>query len=205
MSRKNTPVKPALPHATEHFTSRDCRIKQFETYRSEDKHECNLLSVRVESLLTSQSFLVAAVAIFYRADPSHSQRWEIGIAVVALIVAVNASFAICIGCRMLHMWHRLGNALVQTDNGNWGQQPDPDNYLLGMYLPRHQVDWKHRISMDVFNLAMPIVFGAAWAMFIGVTIHRRNLSIALFAGGLLWIISLIVVWMSIGGKLESRY
>jgi hypothetical protein len=43
----------------------DRRLRQFEYYRAEDRHECSLISTRVGALLTTQSLLAAVAAVTY--------------------------------------------------------------------------------------------------------------------------------------------
>jgi hypothetical protein len=170
------------PYNEVHERFRDLRIKQFETYRKEDQHECTLLSQRTSAFLTSQSFLAVATGAVY--SNLYGKTWSTPIvsfiAGFAIVLAMHASLAIRIGCFVLRRWHNFGNCLLAADK---------EGYLDGFHLNRDQPDGAHFWSMDVFNAGVPLVFLAGWIAVIFV-LHLgywSHLALAgLFAAWVCW-------------------
>ena len=137
----------------------EIRLKQFETYRKEDQHECTLLSQRVAAFLVSQSFLVIATTAVYSSTSDKGPKIATFIAMFAVVLALIASIAIAIGCRVLRRWHEFGTKLLAADA--------QDGYLKGFHFNRRQADLAHILSMDVFNIAIPIAFLTGWMYVVG--------------------------------------
>jgi len=176
---------------------RDRRLKQFETYRAEDKHECSLLSSRLTALLTSQSFLaVAAASVYAKLNPPENTRIVTGIAILAFLLAVVTSLAICIGCNVLRRWHEFGGALLKQD-----EDRDQRRILRGFHTKRRQVDLRHWLSMDWLHAFMPFAFGTAWSVLVGF-LHgwlswppRNSWRYGLFAIAILFAWLLLMTWI----------
>jgi len=136
--------------------------RRFQAYRDEDKHECNLLSNRVNALVTSQSLFAAGAAALYIGG---NHKVEIlFVAIAALVMNMIASFGIVIGCRVLTEWHRHGQALIARDEGG---------LLLGYRLARRvQPDWQHIVSMNLFSIGLPAVFGVVWLVVIASVVTQ---------------------------------
>jgi hypothetical protein len=183
----------------------ELRLKQFEIYRSEDKHECTLLSQRITAFLTSQSFLVVATGAVYanlylKQDPTHTGPVPAVadpipivtfIALFAIALAIIAFTAIVIGCLVLRRWHQFGARLVAMDKRRG------EDFLKGFHFNRKQADWAHFFSMDVFNTAIPFVFLTGWICVIA-KLHSSwviLLSRSWFAMLILWLGTLaLIVW-----------
>jgi hypothetical protein len=169
------------------------RLEKFEIYRGEDRHECNLLSMRVNALLTSQSFFLIAWVILYtnvlNLKNSDAQKVHLddagnllrAIALVAILTALLIGAAIVIGCCVIRKWHDHGRALaLETHSGG-------DDDIDGCYLKTrglHQPDetrwyrrmlfrdWQHALSIDLLGLVLPLSFVIFW----GVVLWKVNLS-----------------------------
>src|SRR5580704_17156988 len=88
----------------------DDSLKAYLNYRDEDKHECTLVSARVNTLLIFNSFCATAAAIV-------SQR---GFYWVVLLIALSVflmngltSIGIGIGRKVLREWHLHGARLIE--------------------------------------------------------------------------------------------
>lgn len=149
-------------------------LEKFQFYRDEDKHECNLIAARINAFLTSQSLLLTASAILFsglKNAPAGEQRLVLlPIAGVAIVAATLAEIAIWIGCDVLRQWHRHGTALI-ADQSN--HAPNADNidgcYLVSRNQPdlkQHQPDLRHRLSVDVFCIGLPVIFIVFWSLVI---------------------------------------
>jgi hypothetical protein len=192
------------PQLKEIDRRRERRLKQFAQYREEDRHEWSLLVTRVTSLVTSQTFLVAAVGIFYRSYPPSGVEHLVWIGWLALVVDMVVDLAIVIGCSVLRAWHRQGMALIKQDGGDCGKADHPDNFLGGLYLRRqNQPDWRHIISVDVPLTGVPILLGIGWGVYIWI--HSECASkYALAIIGAVWLV-LLVVFEVLGGRgLEQK-
>ena len=134
----------------------------FHQYRDEDNHELQLITSRLNALLTSQSFLLAAAAgVFFgfKSDPSMQNLLLVSvIAALALLIAASAAMAITIGCSVLRAWHRKGTALIAEDE----EKEDEKQVLKGLHLHRKRPDLNHILSVDVCFQLPPYVFSGLW-------------------------------------------
>src|SRR5580658_3463347 len=133
-------------------------LDRYRMYREEDRHECGLLSTRVTGLLTSQTIFAGIVTFIYQApvtqgDPVPRAAILICVACLACVMAYLACVAICVGILVLRGWHLLGRILEDSDT---------KHVLDGYHLKRRQPDPLHTLSVDWFNIGLPICFGAAW-------------------------------------------
>jgi hypothetical protein len=144
--------------------SMEPKLPQFQFYRDEDKHECNLIAIRVNALLTSQSLLLAAAAVLYATNGIEKKMPLIVIALLRFFTSALALIAIWIGCRVLSEWHRFGNTLIEADEQT-AEKVIARYYLTreikdGAYsriVRRKQPDRRHFWSVTFFSIGM-----AAW-------------------------------------------
>jgi hypothetical protein len=184
---------------------REMRLKQFAQYREEDRHEWSLLVTRVTSLVTSQTFLVAAVGLLYRKDPPARIEHLVLVAGLALSIDALVAVAIVIGCAVLRAWHRQGRALILDDNGNDGSRIDPpaDNFLRGLYLSRPQPDWRHLLSVDLPLIGVPILVATGWSGFIWIN-SGCVVRCLLVGATSVWLIFLALLWTFAGKGLACK-
>ncbi len=134
------------------------RLDKFRLYREEDKHECNLISLRVGALLTSQSLFLTASAILYSNPVWGKKAVLIAIAILALLTSSLALNEIRIGCRVLSKWHELGRQLIAED-----RQAHPHSELEGCFIERTPDDLSFK-SVDRFGIGLAGLFCLFWAI-----------------------------------------
>lgn len=142
-------------------------LTQFQMYREEDRHECNLIASRFNVLLYSESVLAAVGGFLYEKD--HYGALLVT-AALAFLLSGMTCIAIFIGCRVLAAWHQHGTMLIDAV----GKEDGPlDRYFLA---GRNKMpDIQHKVSIDYFSCSVPIVFGVAWFLVIEyVSIVRMN-------------------------------
>lgn len=150
-----------------HERRRELRLKQFEMYRNEDKHECTLTAQRLMALLASQALLAAAAAAAVKSGlehpdaglGEHAKAIVLGIGILAMVLAMSATIAISIGCCVLRLWHDHGRELLAVDKKS-------ENFLRGFHLNRVQPDLGHLVSIDFFSEFTPFAISAAWMVLI---------------------------------------
>jgi hypothetical protein len=152
---------PPLSDGTLSPYRRPCRLQRFQIYREEDKHECNLMAIRVNALLTSQSFFLVASAILYSNAIFGKKPVLISIAALGFLTCALCFQAIRIGCRVLGRWHALGNRLIHEDKT--GTSEDPGGQLVDCHLGREQPDADHEWSVDKFGLGLAGLLCVFWA------------------------------------------
>jgi hypothetical protein len=131
----------------------------FKNYREEDRHECTLLTSRVNALIWSQSLFLAAWAVLRgNSDITGVRPIMILIPALAMAICLFAFVAILMSCRILRKWHRHGQQLIEHDL----EKPESNRLLTDFHLKRRAPDVPHFVSIDVFSLAMPIVFTVFW-------------------------------------------
>ena len=132
----------------------------FQQYREEDRHECALLSARVNALLWSQSLFISAWAILhnFKGDVADVRFVLVLMSVLAILICFFAYLAILMSCRILTKWHQHGQRLIEQDLG----RPAHERQLPDFHLNRHPPDIQHYLSIDMFGLSMPIIFGIFW-------------------------------------------
>lgn len=163
--------------------------RAFERYRDEDKHECNLLTGRVNALLVSQAFFAAAASAIYESRRDNHFTAIHMIIVVAFAIVFVTSCAICIGCQVLNQWHAHGMRLIARDHGG---------ALQGYYLSqrRNQPDLRHHISVDVFAIGISIALGVGWLCAFALTAKKSLVALIIIAAvGVLWVIALRACWI----------
>jgi hypothetical protein len=107
-------------------------LKRLEHFRSEDRHECNLISARMGWLLAGQSFLITAYAI----ANNHSNPWfRIGCTIILFIVgeyftrklgdAIRAAHAV------INAWHAREKQLEAELDGSTDVDRELRSYFIG--------------------------------------------------------------------------
>lgn len=144
--------------------------ERLQVYRDRHDHEWVLLSGRINTLMTSQSFLIAACAALYvnRLGNEHSNGIIAVIASVALLLCFTASMVIVINCRVILDWHIEANRLYKEDE---------NHELTGYYIPRDQTDFRHIITTDIFSTLIPLSLGFLWLEALCLTLQWPPLSL----------------------------
>jgi hypothetical protein len=166
--------------------------------------------MRINALLTSQSFFMIAGAILYTnllstltdlpqdangkrlASPALPElppdavNLVSAIAFVALLTASFAGIAIAIGCQVISQWHSLGATLKSKRS-----VATLDEAIDGCYLPRNLPDWQHILSIDLFGVTLPLIFMAFWAIVLWWLEHPYLFLIGLIVAS---VSALVLVW-----------
>jgi len=160
--------------------------------------------IRLTAAVVSQTFLGAAAAALYNKNPGYA----FGVAALAIVLAIIASFAIVIGGGVLRAWHKHGMKLIAVDNGAvprganqigkikidmWWREPGADNFLRARYLKRLQPDWRHRWTMEFFPPTLPVLFGIGWGVFICVATSDPCAWYVFVFGLIIWTALLVLV------------
>ena len=137
-------------------------VKEFLRYRDEDKHECDLLATRTNTLLTSQSFFALAAAALYSGSPTDLGRVQIPLFMIAIVASISAFLggrAISRGFHVLRGWHEHGEDLIRKSEDT---NPNPiENYYLKL---RYRPDTKAKFSsIDYFGPGLAYAFGLLWS------------------------------------------
>src|SRR5271165_2762079 len=111
-------------------------LDRYRMYHEEDRHECGLLSARVNGLITSQTIFAAVAAVIYQTKGNLVPGLLIllCISTLACVIAYLACVAIVIGILVLRAWHELGGIL---------EKEDTQHRLNGYHLDREQPDRLH--------------------------------------------------------------
>jgi hypothetical protein len=156
--------RPAPPGAPQE--SPPVNLERLRFYREEIKHEFNLLSNRVSSYVTSQSFLVTAFAL---SMGNSNPRWgslfrlifPLVLSLLGIVVSIQAWPGIKGACDIISLWHEKQNRLFAED-------PRLDDYRVERPLTapgrRTPVDIIHERSLW-FAKWSTWIFLAAWTIF----------------------------------------
>ena len=63
-------------------------LEQYRIYLEQDKHECNLLLNRINTLLTSQTLFVAAVSFLYSSLQKELVTQKVAVTAVTAVSAI---------------------------------------------------------------------------------------------------------------------
>ena len=138
-------------------------------YRSEIKYQSDLLTSRLNSLLTSQSFLLIAYASSMSGLIGHWQDpfalvFPPVLAVLGLVLSLQAWPGIRAGYAVIGLWHQKERHLLIGDN-------DLNEYDY-LPAPRETGDepdeWLRKRSREgaLFTRQAPLVFIVAWCCFV---------------------------------------
>lgn len=135
-------------------------MEKWQAYREEDKHECDLLSTRINALLTSQTFMLATAAVVYSVKLEGRKALLMLLAFAGFLTVVLTGVAICQGCRVVRAWHKFSEDLLRD--------PELKSKVEGCYLHcrRPMPDGVHIWSIEVFGAGLSILFGVLWLVLI---------------------------------------
>ena len=158
--------------AAEHQANLD----KLKFYRAEIMHEFGLLSGRVSTYVTSQSFLTIA---YTSAMGNSNPRWgalftlifPCALALLGIMLSLRARDAIEAAVETITLWHAKQRQLFEAD-------ATMDAYRIqrtGADTPGALVDAVHRRSL-AFSRLMPRIFLLAWCVFglLAAWLHLRN-------------------------------
>ncbi len=134
----------------------------FETYkmcREEGKHEFDILAGRLNTFITSQSFLVSAYAVSMNNSEAHWGHlyrliFPTLLSVMGLILSVRALPGISAAVLMIRHWHRRQDGLLEADEElqkYYALQPQEQTLIHARDI------W--------FAQTSPYIFGVAWILF----------------------------------------
>ena len=173
LQKESTPIIPTKIRKppSKSIANKITPFQQFQLFRDEDKHECNLISARINALLTSQSLLLAGALVLYSEFKTLGKEQifiVIVIAVLGLITSLLSGIAIFGGCKVLRAWHKYSKKIQ-------GLEQLEDSVVRTRNMP----DVWHIVGMEVFSIGMPIVFVVFWITVL-IFIYRPNLFISKF-------------------------
>ena len=146
-------------------------IELLRFYRSEIKYQSDLLSSRLSSLLTSQSFLLIAYAsamsglIGHWKDP-FTLVFPPVLAVLGLVLSLQAWPGIRAGYAVIGLWYQKERQLLTGDNdlNEFDYLPAPDE------TGDEPDEWLHKRSREgaLFTRQAPLMFTLAWCYFVAL-------------------------------------
>jgi len=166
------------------------KLEKLKFYRDEDRQEWNLISNRVSSYITSQSFLVSAYTIAMgNGNPKWGDTFTLYFPLLLATVGLFASFyaypAISAARTIIELWHKKQGRLYllnpdEAEKNPEAAQHDPmmDDFRDGRPLiPARRangepVDELHLRSLR-FAIAMPWLFGITWIVLAGLVLVLR--------------------------------
>jgi hypothetical protein len=159
------------------------KLEKLQFYRGEDRHEWTLLSNRLSSYITSQSFLVTSYAI---AMGNSNPKWAGWftllfpslVAILGLATSWSAYPGITGAMTIIALWHRkerrlfLAAATATAQSGP--RDPTMEDYHDGRPRVRlrggaREVDVIHERSLR-FALSIPWLFGTTWFLLLTLTV-----------------------------------
>ena len=158
------------------------KLKKLDFYRSEDMHEWSLLTSRVSTLVTSQSFLVSGYAISMGNSivPHFTLYFPLLLSVIGLCITWYSYPGITGGAQIITLWHKKQGRLflLNPDESEADPEaacPDPamNDYRDGRTLAVSKATGN--VPMDPvqanslrFATVMPLLFGVTWLALIGL-------------------------------------
>lgn len=124
-------------------------------FRARHDHEWSLLSGRLGTLLTSQSFLIIACGSLYSNLKNDTDKAPVllPLSAVALILCFLSTIVIAINCRVIRDWHVFRAKLFDEDKAG---------ELGAIDILRRTPDLKHLVTAEVFSVIIPILFAGLW-------------------------------------------
>lgn len=154
------------------------KLLKLNYYRGEDRHEWSLLSHRLSSYVTSQSFLMTSYAVAMgNSNPKWSDCFTLLflslVAILGLVTSWLSYPGIAGAMQILELWHRKERQLALADptatTRDAPRDAAMDDFLDGRPLTRspvtgeYTIDEIHDRSLR-FAVAAPWLFGVAWAL-----------------------------------------
>jgi hypothetical protein len=166
------------------------KLEKLNYYRSEDRHEWTLLSNRLSSYITSQSFLVTSYAIAMgNQNPKWSGYFTLLFPSLIAILGLATSWRACPGItgaiKIIALWHRKERRLFLLDPTAAGESPprDPSMEDFDDGRPRTRsrligndaIDDIHDRSLR-FAVAAPWLFGTTWILLLALAVGLHFLT-----------------------------
>ncbi len=145
-------------------------MESFRVVRDEIHHEYSILSDRLSSYITSQSFLMTGFAIsLANGNPVWGYAFRTifptALCLLGVLLSIRAHPGIAGACRVIGLWHSRQSELLATE--------DLTDYRV-MATKEYRSIQRQSLS---FSVAAPWMFGVAWVGFLGLALW-----IALAAG-----------------------
>lgn len=147
------------------------KLEKLKFYRSEVKHEFELLSSRLNSYILSQSFLVTAFAISM-GNPGWGGTFRLTfpliLSTLGLATSVRTYPGIYGACKVISLWHVKQRMLLEEPGMKefYIERPLEPSKLPGS----EQVDKIHERSLSFAKLA-PWLFGINWIILAALTLY----------------------------------
>ena len=144
----------------------DSPKERLNFYRAEIHFESTLLASRTSGYLSSQSFLIIAIASsMANTNPEWGALFRLVVpavlAILGLITSLHAIPGIRASYDIIERWHHKQGELLQTE-GQVGLLPNRDSALFGEgNSPAGGERYKRTL---MFSLRTPIIFGSVWAL-----------------------------------------
>lgn len=168
------------------------KMEKLQYYRQENRHEWNLLSNRVSSYITSQSFLVTAYAVSMGNQNPKWGNWftlifSLIVSIIGVATSLRARPGINGAVKILKLWHKKQDRLffqnpdeAERDRKCASEDLSMIDFNDGrpMIIPKHSkeeankvesIDEIHNTSLQ-FATAAPWLFGISWLCFAALTI-----------------------------------
>ena len=168
------------------------KIEKLQYYRQENRHEWNLLSSRVSSYITSQSFLVTAYAVAMGNQNSKWGNWftlifPLIVSIIGVATSWRAAPGINGAVKILKLWHKKQDRLFFQNPDEAERDRNCASADLSMIdfndgrqiiVPKHSkeeagriesIDEIHNTSLN-FATAAPLLFGISWGIFAALAI-----------------------------------
>ncbi|MBC7529088.1 MAG: hypothetical protein H7308_16255 [Chthonomonadaceae bacterium] len=167
------------------------KLEKLNFYRKENAQEWSLLSSRVSSYITSQSFLVSAYAIsMSNGNPKWGEKFTLWFPLIVGFVGLFASWKAYPGIigasKIIRLWRLKQDRLYWLNPDEAAENPalaQKDHTMDGFHDDRpltlskrsHEVnDAIHAQSLE-FAISSPWLFGTTWIVLIGLVLflHLR--------------------------------
>jgi hypothetical protein len=170
------------PHQVDVEPPPPVKLEKLKYYREEDKHEWNLLSNRISSYITSQSFLVTAYAVSMgNQNPRWGSWFTLFFPLILSFIGIATSYRALPGItgavRVIELWHKKRDKLFFQNPEKDRQEKDTrmDDFRddrpmkNANYQGEKSIDEIHNRSLQ-FAITAPWLFGASWFCFAVLTI-----------------------------------
>jgi hypothetical protein len=158
------------------------KLEKLKYYREEDKHEWNLLSNRISSYITSQSFLVTAYAVSMgNQHPKWGSWFTLIFPLILSFIGISTSYRALPGItgavKVIELWHKKRDRLfLQNPEKDHPEKDarmedfrDDRKMKNSSYQGEKSIDEIHNRSLQ-FAVTAPWLFGISWVFFAILTI-----------------------------------